>query len=152
MKVRRLQPGDEAEWLRMRGALWPRHSTEELQSEMESMLASPQREAVFVAEAQNGGLCGFVEVSLKDSAPGCSTSPVGYLEGWYVDPDRRQQGTGRRLVEAAEVWAREQGCQEMASDAYSDNTVSRRAHTALGFEEVEVLVHYRKELQADPRV
>jgi len=149
MRVRPARPGDEPEWLRMRLALWPRHSAEDLRSEMQGMLANPQREAVFVAEEHDGGICGFAEVSLKESAPGCSTSPVGYLEGWYVDPDRRQQGVGRRLVEAAEIWARKQGCQEMASDTWSDNAVSRGAHASLGFEEVEVLAHFRKRLAGE---
>ncbi|MGD0111554.1 MAG: aminoglycoside 6'-N-acetyltransferase [Armatimonadota bacterium] len=148
--MRLLQSGDRPEWLRMRLALWPRHSAEELQSEMERTLANPQRDAVFVAERSDGGLCGFAEVSLRASADGCSTSPVGYLEGWYVDADCRQQGIGAQLLAAGEAWARERGCQEMASDAYSDNTASRRAHAALGFEEVEVLAHFRKQLTCGP--
>jgi len=149
MRVRPARPRDEPEWLRMRIALWPSHSAEDLQSEMQSMLANPEREAVFVAE-KPGGLCGFAEVSLKESAPGCSTSPVGCLEGWYVDPDWRQQGIGRRLIEAAETWAKRQDCQEIASDTWSDNAVSRDAHAALGFEEVEVLAHFRKRLTRGP--
>ena len=144
MNVRRLRPGDEPQWLRMRIALWPRHSIEELRSEMKGILANAPREAVFVAEEHDGGLCGFAEVSLKESAPGCATRPIGYLEAWYVDPDQRGHGVGRLLVDAAESWAREQGCQEMASDAESDNTVSRKSHAALGFEEVECLAHFRK--------
>jgi hypothetical protein len=71
---------------------------------------------------------------------------VGYVEGWYVDPDVRRQGIGRRLVEAAERWAAAQGCREMASDAHLGNTVSHAAHEALGFEESERLVHFRKRL------
>ncbi|MBN1458738.1 MAG: GNAT family N-acetyltransferase [Armatimonadetes bacterium] len=141
--VRALEPADEPEWLRLRMALWPSHSSEELQSEMTDTLANPQRDAVFVAERPDGGLCGLAEASLKERAPGCTTSPVGYLEGWYVDPECRRQGIGRRLVEAAEAWARGHGCQEMASDALSENTVSREAHARLGF---EVLVHFRKNL------
>jgi hypothetical protein len=37
----------------------------------------------------------------------------------------------------------------MASDALLENTVSHRAHEALGFVEVERAVHYRKNLEAD---
>ncbi len=72
--------------------------------------------AVFVAADPSGCLCGFVEVSLRQSAEGCGTRPVGYIEGWFVDPDYRNQGVGRSLVVAAETWALERGCQEMASD------------------------------------
>jgi len=132
----------------MRVALWPKHSPAELSGEMKRVLANPQREAVFVAERLGGGLCGFAEVALRESAPGCTTSPVGYLEAWYVHPDHRRQGVGRKLVQAVENWAREQGCREMASDAVSENTLSRSAHVGLGFEEVEVLAHFRKQLAA----
>ena len=52
-------------------------------------------------------------------APGCETDRIGYLEAWYVDPDWRNQGMGRALVEQAEAWARAEGCVEMASDTAS---------------------------------
>ena len=38
---------------------------------------------------------GLVEVSIHDSAPGCETDRIGYLEAWYVDPDWRGQGAER---------------------------------------------------------
>ena len=36
-------------------------------------------------------------------ADGCTTHPVGYVEGWYVDPDVRRKGVGKALVAAAEI-------------------------------------------------
>jgi aminoglycoside 6'-N-acetyltransferase I len=71
---------------------------------------------------------------------------VGYIEGWYVDPDLRQTGWGRALVEAAEAWARSCGYAEIASDCLLENEVSLKAHTALGYEEIERLIHFRKSL------
>ncbi len=87
-----------------------------------------------------------MEVSLRNYAEGCDTSPVGYVEGWYVDPDLRRGGVGALLVQAAEAWALEQGCTEMGSDCYLENEVSRLAHTALGYQEVERLIHFEKRL------
>jgi len=49
-------------------------------------------------------------------------------------------------VAAAEDWARAQGCREMASDTWLDNTLSQQAHARLGYAEVERLVHFRKTL------
>ena len=72
---------------------------------------------VFVAERPDGGLCGFLEAAIRSRANGCDSTPVGYIEGWYVDEDVRRQGVGRALVEAAEAWARSKGCRQMASDA-----------------------------------
>jgi aminoglycoside 6'-N-acetyltransferase I len=92
---------------------------------------------------------GFAEVSRRAYAEGCETSPVGFLEGWYVVPARRRQGVGRALVAAAEAWARGLGCREFASDTLADNASSTCAHRALGFEEVEVLRCFRKTLASD---
>jgi aminoglycoside 6'-N-acetyltransferase I len=109
-------------------------------------LADPERWAAFVAVRPGGGLAGFVEVSLQAHAAGCDTSPVGYVEGWYVDADVRRTGIGRQLVAAAEAWARARGCREMASDCEVDNRVSEAAHRSLGYEEVQRVVQFRKGL------
>jgi aminoglycoside 6'-N-acetyltransferase I len=80
---------------------------------------------------------------MRDYAEGCSTSPVGFLEGWYVVPEHRGRGVGSALVNAAIGWARAQGLSEFASDALYDNAESRAAHHALGFEEVEAIRCFR---------
>ena len=91
-------------------------------------------------------MIGFAEISLRAWAEGCVSSPVGYLEGWYVKAEYRRTGVGRRLVAAGEEWARSQGCSEMASDTWLDNDVSHAAHLALGFTEASRVIHYRKSL------
>jgi len=84
---------------------------------------------------------------LRSHADGCNPSrPVGYVEGWYVAESHRNRGIGRKLVAAAEDWARSQGCVEIASDTWIENEVSQRAHKALGYEVVDRCVHYRKTL------
>jgi GNAT superfamily N-acetyltransferase len=87
-----------------------------------------------------GGLCGFLEAALRSRADGCEARPVGYIEGWYVDPDMRRRGVGRAQVEEAEAWAPARGCRQMASDAELWNEVSHQAHGALGYEETARLV------------
>ena len=52
----------------------------------------------------------------------------------------------RGLLAAATEWAVKQGASEMASDAALDNHASHRMHQALGFEETERVVYYRKAL------
>lgn len=39
---------------------------------------------VWVAEDASGRLLGFVELSLRPYAEGCASSPVPYIEAWYV--------------------------------------------------------------------
>ena len=102
-------------------------------------------EAVLVA-VEGGRVVGFAEISRRNYAEGCETSPVGFLEGWYVVPAWRRRGVGRAVVQEAEAWARSLGCTEFASDALAENSVSAAAHLALGFEEVEVIRCFRKPL------
>jgi aminoglycoside 6'-N-acetyltransferase I len=114
---------------------------------------------VLVAEEEDEGrsdgepprLVGLAELNLRNYAEGCRTDRVGYLEGWWVDPEHRRRGVGGALVRAALDWAREQGCTEFASDTTPDNEVSQRAHAALGFEEVERTVCYRRPLETNAR-
>jgi aminoglycoside 6'-N-acetyltransferase I len=113
---------------------------------MEDML-SDQTCATFVAVRPDESLGGFLEASQRKYAEGCSTGPVGYIEGWYVDPDLRRQGIGRQLICEAESWAVAKGLREIASDCDLDNLISLSAHQALGYEEVERLIHFRKSLQ-----
>ncbi len=145
VRIPRLADADEAEWLRLRMALWPDDRADELLQGMAVIRADP-RQPVFVAERPEGGLCGLLEAAIRPTAPGCTTQNVGYLEGWYVDPDRRRRGIGRRLVEAAEAWARSEGCREMASDTTPDYPASPIAHARLGYEPVEDAYHFRKGL------
>ncbi len=145
VNIRNVRPEDRAEWLRLRKALWDDCPDEQQEREIDGILAGGTEE-VFFAERPGGGLCGFVEAALRSRADGCESTPVGYIEGWYVDPDVRQRGVGRALVEAAEAWARSRGCREMASDAELWNEDSHRAHRALGYEETARLVLFRKDL------
>ena len=61
-------------------------------------------------------------------------------------PEVRGKGIAGALTQAAEGWARERGCTEMASDTWLDNEASIRAHLKLGYLEVERLVHFVKPL------
>jgi aminoglycoside 6'-N-acetyltransferase I len=145
MIVRPLSEGDRAEWLRMRVALWP-ESASDPPEYLRDYAEARNDHAVLVAERAGGGLCGFVELSLHEYAGGCDTSPVGYLEGWWVDADVRRAGVGRALVAAAEEWARAHGCVEMASDTEVENVDSQRAHAALGYRETERLVMFARRI------
>ena len=146
MQVRKIVRTDDAEWLRMRLALWPHEPADGHRAEMEEQLDNAKLFSVFVAARGDGTLGGFLEAALRAYADGCDTKPVGYIEGWYVDEDLRRQGIGAELVKAAEQWAILQGCKEMASDCLIDNDVSYHAHLALGYQEVERLIHFKKNL------
>ena len=129
MRIRPVRDDDTAEWLRMSQALDPSCPREEHEADLRLIRARSDAE-VFVIERPEGGLAGYVEVASRSYADGCATSPVGYVEAWYVDSDVRRSGLGRALLTAAEDWARRQGFAEIASDALLENDVS--LHAPLG--------------------
>ena len=138
---------ETAGWLALRLALWPHHGQDEHATEMASFLAEPSRFAQYMAYKDSRLPVAFVEIALRhDYVNGTSTSPVAFLEGIYVVPSSRRQGIARSLVNVAESWARGQGCSEFASDASIDNVASHKMHRALGFEESERVVYFRKSL------
>jgi aminoglycoside 6'-N-acetyltransferase I len=146
MIVRKRTPGDDADWLKLRIALWPKTTAAEHRVEMDAWLKRSDA-IVLVAQSEvGGGLVGFTEIGARSLADGCETSPLAYLEGWYVDTAIRRRGVGAALIEAGEAWARSHGFSEFASDAEVENTDSQKAHVALGFREMERSVLYLKKL------
>ena len=137
---------DAADWFALRRALWPEASDTDHHADIVRIASDPVRYGAFLAR-DAGAAVGFAEASLRhDYVNGCETSPVGFLEGIYTVPTRRQEGLARALTFAVEQWTRERGCSELASDALLDNIDSHRMHGALGFEETERVVGFRKVL------
>lgn len=148
MRIRPIESPDWPEWRRMAEALIPDERPEDYEADMRALQQSGDA-SVFVAERPDGSVCGYVEVGSRKYADGCATSPVGYIEAWYVDRDVRRGGYGRALLKAAESWARSRGYSEIASDALIDNEVSYAAHIRSGYSEVERIVQFRKSLVVD---
>jgi len=144
--VRPIAERDLSEWFRLRRKLWDATTDEDHKAEMLDIVDHPDSQLVAVAETENGKLAGFLEASIRPFVEDCETDHVGYLEGWFVDPEFRRHGIGRMLVSLAEEWAKSRGCTEMASDAELGNEMSLAAHTRLGYRETSRLVHLRKEL------
>ncbi len=146
--IRRITPEDKNKWFEMRKGIWPDAPDEYMRFDMDDILAN-ESAAVFFAFA-DGNLAGMIEASIKDYAEGCETSPVGYLEAWFVYGQFRGQGIAKALTDAAENWIREKGCTEVGSDTWLENLASIRAHEKSGYSEAERLVHFVKQLSPSP--
>ena len=143
-RVERCTSAAHAGWLELRDALWPQSRDVHL-AEMAAIAAEPERLAAFVAYTDTGEALGFAEAAIRaDYVNGAQSSPVGFLEGLYVVPHARPKGGARALVVEVGRWARDCGCSELASDAALANTASHAVHRALGFEETERVVFFRK--------
>lgn len=144
--VRPLASADRAAWLHCRRVLWPETPDVRHQAQMDALVSLRSGIAVAVFEDKRG-LVGLAEARLRvDYVNGCTTSPVAFLDGIFVEKGARRRGAGRLLVAAVADWARRSGCHELASDADLTNAVSHRMHEALGFEETERVVFFRKRL------
>lgn len=143
VRVRAPGAADLPAWVAMRAALWPEEDAGALAAEAARWLHAGA-DGVFLAEV-DGQPAGMAEASLRHGhVNGTATSPVGFLEAWYVAPPWRGRGIGRALVQAVEAWTRVRGCTELASDARLDNTAGRAAHLACGFAEAERVVFFRR--------
>ena len=121
--------------------LWPDHNRAELKAELGEILKKEDA-AFFLAEGR-----GFAQCQLRrDYVEGTESSPVGYLEGIFVEESCRRQGLAKELLSACEKWAREMGCKEFASDCELTNSQSLRFHLALGFEEANRIICFAKKL------
>lgn len=129
----------------MRTELWPDQTTEDMARRLSTASGS-----TLVAELPGGRLCGFVEVGERAVADGCSSVPVAYVEGLWVDVDARRNGLGTALLQAAERWAADEGYSEMASDTALDNEASHLTHRRAGFVEAGRSVQYAKRLHSGP--
>ncbi|MBU6953321.1 GNAT family N-acetyltransferase [Hahella sp. HN01] len=145
MKIRYVMEADKANWLALRQELWPETPPQEHEGEIHAYFSMPDL-ATFVAIDDNGDMLGFLEAGLRSYGEGCASHPVAYVEGWYVLPSHRRQGVGRRLMDAAEEWALDRGLREIGSDMLVNNEISLKAHTALGYTEVERLIHVVKKI------
>jgi aminoglycoside 6'-N-acetyltransferase I len=145
-KIRAVEENDFSEWLRLRKILWDENAESEHIREMAGILEHMDTQFVLIAETPEGRIAGFLEVSIRPFVEDCHTDHVGYLEGWFVDPEFRRNGIGRELVREAEDWARRHGCTEMASDTEVGNEPSLTTHQAFGYEISSKLIHLRKDL------
>ena len=145
MRIEPITESMKAEWLALRLLLWPDEAAN-LAGDLDSMLPDPDA-ANFIARDDDGAAIGFVEAMVRqDYVNGCETSPVAFIEGLFVTEAHRRQGVARALVARVADWARARGLTELASDALLENAQSHALHKAIGFEETERVVYFRKTL------
>ncbi len=137
--------GDSRVLAEMAVQMWDSHTVDELETEFLETLND--RQFVFFVKYINDLPVGFAQCGLRtDYVEGTESSPVGYLEGIFVKEEYRKNGYAKELLFACEIWAKENGCSEFASDCEIDNIDSLKFHMALGFEEANRIICFKKRL------
>ena len=89
--------------------------------------ASSSRELPLVAEVDNEP-CGLTWVSLEDDQ-----GKVAHLYQMWVASEKRGQGVGRALLDAAIEWARSAGAHAIVLDVTAGNSKALHLYEAAGF-------------------
>lgn len=145
--VRKACPKDAAAWAKMRCAFWPKPGAihrEDIRRFFKGKSQEPLE--VFFAVNRKSELIGFIELSIRPYAEGCTSDRVAFIEGWYTVPKMRGLGVGAALVNKAEQWAVANKCLELASDTEIGNTTAAKAHKGVGFSETGRIVCFKKVL------
>ncbi len=125
--------------------MWTGHDPEDLAEEFRELVRND--EAACFIQYVNDKPIAFAQCRLRhDYVEGTESSPVGYLEGIFVCEGYRKHGYAAKLLSECEKWAKEKDCTELASDCELGNADSLRFHMALGFEEVNRIICFRKDL------
>lgn len=125
--------------------LWDDAPISELEAGFYDMLSGDAASCFIMY--MDGKAVGFAQCQLRtDYVEGTDSSPVGYLEGIYIDEEYRHRGYAKELLTECEKWAKEKGCTEFASDCELTNDDSFHFHMAMGFEEANRIICFRKSI------
>ena len=125
--------------------MWEDNTLEGLTEDLAEIIGSPES-AVFLLYGDETAI-GFAQCQLRhDYVEGTDSSPVGYLEGIFVEEAYRNKGYAKELLKQCEAWAKEMDCTEFASDCELDNIGSLAFHLKMGFEEANRVICFTKRL------
>ena len=125
--------------------MWSKSSVDELAKEFSEILSKD--DARIFLKYEDGIPVGFAQCQLRyDYVEGTETTPVGYLEGIFIAENYRGRGYAKELLNKCEMWAKEKGCREFASDCEIGNDISFQFHKAMNFTEANRIICFTKKL------
>jgi GNAT superfamily N-acetyltransferase len=90
-----------------------------------------------VAEV-GGKTVGFISGELREGSLTFRQKTWASVDDVFVEPDHRNSGIGRALIESVEAWARERNADGISLQVAAANERGRRFYEGLGFREVSV--------------
>jgi GNAT superfamily N-acetyltransferase len=100
-------------------------------------LANSSHSFLFVAESA-GRIVGFISGELREGSPAFRPKTWASVDDVFVEPDHRNFGAGRTLLESVKAWAKERGADGISLQVAAANERGRKFYEDLGFREVSV--------------
>ena len=100
-------------------------------------LAGSNHSFLFVAEYA-GRTVGFISSELQEGSPTFQAKTWASVDDVFVEPDHRNLGVGRALLERVKEWAKERGADGVSLQVAAANERGRKFYEVLGFREVSV--------------
>ena len=129
MNVRRLQPGDRAQWEELwQGYLdFYEHQLDASTTDQTwGRFFGDDSPVIGLGAFEGDDLVGICHLVLHAST--WSIAPYCYLNDLFVRPDRRTQGVGRTLISAATEEARAARASKIYWQTHTDNSTARRLY------------------------
>lgn len=142
VRIRRARQSDAARIAVLSGQLGYPATARQMAARLKRTLRE-RSGACFVAEANEGGVIGWVHASVT---PLLEVERRAEVNGLVVDEGVRSRGVGKSLLRAAEKWARKMGCKGMS---VRSNVIRDRAHDFYlreGYEHYKTQKAFRKAL------
>lgn len=111
------------------------------EKEMQQIFVREDWFCYFITDKSNQ-ILGLVELSSRNIADGCLSSPVAYLEGLYLKREYRGRGLGKETMKVILNWCKEKGYTELATDSELLNLNAQKFFKALGFKETCRVVEF----------
>jgi ribosomal protein S18 acetylase RimI-like enzyme len=110
------------------------------QAYLEKTLAEVEQQGgLFLLAEEGGQVVGFgvgvLEPTSEIQVMESSVRRPGRLTELYVDPARRSQGIGARLLREMETWFRAQGCDSVRIEVFAPNQRARAFYRREGYED-----------------
>ena len=93
----------------------------------------------FLLVAESGDrTVGFISGELREGSPAFHQKTWASVDDVFVEPDYRNLGVGRALLESVKAWAKESGADGISLQVAAANERGRKFYEELGFREVSV--------------
>jgi GNAT superfamily N-acetyltransferase len=148
--VRDLNPGDEAEFLRLWNEYLAFYQRSDLPSQTTAhtwaRILDPGSPVFARVAVHDGGLAGFAICVLHEGT--WVTAPICYLEDLYVDEGVRGGGVGKALIDDVMALGRERGWARVYWHTEADNHRARRLYDR--YKDDDGYVRYTLRLDEEP--